>query len=422
MVKVYRQIVLIVNLLRESIIFILLSLRADKLRTFLSIFGVTIGVFSMVSVFSAIDSLKANVKKGIDTFGSTSLIIEEYPWQTESSSNDLKAHKKRPAITIEEFRYLKEHSQNLESVAFLLYINKGVSYKRNSYGNPYVYATTIDWDKIYRINIYKGRYFSQKESASGSPVAIIGDDIGEVLFKNEDPIGKKIKIGNNKVTVIGILKKAGVSLASIFEDDISVLLPLSYARTITSIKSPYTQIFAKPKVGVSREEAILETRYLIKTSRRLKPSQNENFAINEMTFLLNITNGILSKINIGGWVIGAFSLLIGAFGIANIMFVSVKERTCIIGLQRALGAKRYIIIMQFLSEAIVLSVIGGLIGIMICFLLILTIGSFDSFEISLSIYNVVKGVTISFFVGIISGSIPALQAARLNPADAINSI
>lgn len=137
--------------------------------------------------------------------------------------------------------------------------------------------------------------------------------------------------------------------------------------------------------------------------------------------ILDISNELISKINLGGWVIAAFSLLIGAFGIVNIMFVSVKERTSEIGLQRALGAKKYIIVTQFLSEAIVLSAIGGVIGILICIILITTIGSFDSFELSINIFNIIKGLAISFFVGIISGLIPALQAAKLHPADAINS-
>ncbi len=411
---------LVVNLLRESVAFILLLLRVDKFRSFLSIIGVTIGVFSIVSVLSAIDSLKANVKRGLETFGGTSLIIEEYPWQTSSQASN-KITKKRPAITFEDFRFLMERTHNLESLAFLLYVNRGVSYKRVTVGRPYVYATTFDWDKIYRLNIDRGRYFSQKESLLGSPVTIIGDEIAKELFKDENPLGKKIIIGNNKVTVIGVLKKKGISLASIFDDDISVLLTLSYAKTITNIHSHNTQIFAKPKESISREDAILETKHLLKISRRLKPFQDENFAINEMSFLLDISNELISKINLGGWVIAAFSLLIGAFGIVNNMFVSVKERTSEIGLQRALGAKKYIIVTQFLSEAIVLSAIGGVIGILICIILITTIGSFDSFELSINIFNIIKGLAISFFVGIISGLIPALQAAKLHPADAINS-
>lgn len=182
-----------------------------------------------------------------------------------------------------------------------------------------------------------------------------------------------------------------------------------------------TQIFAKPKESIAREEATLETRFLMRTVRRLNPVQKDNFAINEMSFLLNSADEIISKINLVGWIIGGFSLLIGAFGIANIMFVSVKERTNIIGIQKAMGAKKYIILSQFLSEAAVLSIIGGIIGILIVFLLMLIIGSIGFLPMVMSVENIVTGLVVSLFVGIISGYVPALTAARLSPVEAINS-
>ena len=180
-------------------------------------------------------------------------------------------------------------------------------------------------------------------------------------------------------------------------------------------------ITAIPKADVDREEFIQELRNLMRSIRRLKPQQKDSFAINEMTFILNSTKQIFSGINLAGWIIGGFSILIGGFGIANIMFVSVKERTNLIGIQKALGAKKFTILTQFLSEAVFLAIAGGAFGILFVFLVVVALGDIEAFPMKLSIYNIIRGLIISSTIGIIAGFLPAKTAADLNPVDAINS-
>lgn len=259
------------------------------------------------------------------------------------------------------------------------------------------------------------------ETQSSVPVAILGYAVAENLFAGEDPINKIIKLGNSNTRVIGVMKKAGESIVNIFDTDNSVLIPYSYAGTLFNVKRSSAMICLKPHDNVSRDEFIQEMRQLMRAVRRLKPKQKDNFALNEMTFLLNSTKEIFGGINLAGWIIGGFSILIGGFGIANIMFVSVKERTNLIGIQKALGAKKYTILTQFLAEAAVLAIAGGAVGILFVSLLVMAVGSNESFPMQLSAYNVIRGLMISSVIGIVSGFLPAYTAANLNPVDAINS-
>ncbi len=271
------------------------------------------------------------------------------------------------------------------------------------------------------VEIEKGRYFSVFETQSSVPVAILGHSVAENLFAGEEPINKIIKLGNGNTRVIGVMKKAGESIVNIFDTDNSVLIPYSYAGTLFNVKRSESMICLKPKAGVSRDEFIQEIKLLLRAVRRLSPKQKDNFALNEMTFLLNSTKEIFAGISLAGWVIGGFSILIGGFGIANIMFVSVKERTNLIGIQKALGAKKYTILTQFLTEAAVLALAGGAIGILLVSIVVVVFGSSETFPMQLSIYNIIRGLVISSVIGIVSGFLPAYTAANLNPVDAINS-
>lgn len=422
MVSYYRRIQMIFKLMVESISFAFGSLKGDKFRTFLSLFGVTIGIFSIVTVFTAIDALQSNVERGLNSFGSTTVYVQEFPFAPEEGEEyKWWEFRTRPTPKYEEYLFLKANSKTLESVAFVTFTNLSVKYRRNTFSGGFITAPTYEWDKVANVEIENGRYFSMSETQSSIPVAIIGFEVAETLFKGEDPINKIIKVGNSNTRVIGVMRKAGESIVNIFDTDNSVLVPYSYAGTLFNVKRSSAMICLKPQDNISRDEFIQEMRQLMRAVRRLKPKQKDNFALNEMTFLLNSTKEIFGGINLAGWIIGGFSILIGGFGIANIMFVSVKERTNLIGIQKALGAKKYTILTQFLAEAAVLALAGGAVGILFVSLLVLAVGSNESFPMQLSAYNIIRGLLISSVIGIVSGFLPAYTAANLNPVDAINS-
>lgn len=422
MISLYRRISMIVKLIFESISFAFGSLKGDKFRTFLSLFGVSIGIFSIVTVFTAIDALQKNVETGLNSFGSTTLYIQEFPWEApQGEEYKWWEYRKRPAPKLEEYSFIKANSKTSKAVCFVVFTQKNVKYKRNSFGDGFITAPTFEWNMVSNVELEKGRYFSPYETQSSVPVIILGDAVAEALFAGEEPIDKIIKIGNTNARVIGVQKKAGESIVNIFDTDNSILVPYSFGETLFNVKNAGSMICMTPKDDVSRDNFIEETRQLMRAIRRLKPKQSDNFALNEMTFLLKQTESIFGGINLAGWIIGGFSILIGGFGIANIMFVSVKERTNLIGIQKALGAKRYTILTQFLAEAAALALIGGAIGILMVSLIVLAMGNNPSFPMSLSAYNIIRGLLISSIIGIISGFIPAYTAAKLNPVDAINS-
>jgi len=422
MVSLYRRISVIFKLMSESIIFAFGSLKGDKFRTFLSLFGVTIGIFSIVTVFTAIDALRANVETGLQSFGSSTIYIQEFPFAPEPGEEyKWWEFRTRPRPKIEEYVFLRNNSKTAEAAAFITFSNLTVKYKRNSFGDGFVTAHTYDWNKIASSPIELGRYFSVHETQSSVPVCILGHSVAENLFHGEDPINKVVKLGNANVRVIGVLKKEGESIVSIFDTDNSIWVPYTFAGSLFNVKRSSSMICMIPKEGVGRDEFIQEIKQLMRAIRRLKPSQKDNFAVNEMTFLLNTTKEIFTGISLAGWVIGGFSILIGGFGIANIMFVSVKERTNIIGIQKALGAKKYTILTQFLAEAAALAVIGGAGGILLVFLLVSAVGGNETFPMQLSLYNIVRGLMIASVIGIVAGFIPAYTASNLNPVEAINS-
>lgn len=422
MVAFQKKFKMIFKLIIGSIIFAFSSLKGDKFRTFLSLFGVTIGIFSIVTVFTAIDALKSNVESGLQSFGSSTVYVQEFPFAPEEGE-EFKwwEFRMRPRPKYEEYLYLRNNSKTAQAISFFTSKDITIKYKRNSFKDGYIAGTTHDWNRVANIEIEQGRYFSLHETKSSVPVVILGYEVAQSIFQGEDPLNKIIKLGNSNTKVIGVMEKEGESIVSIYDKDNSVLVPYSYASMLYNTKKANAMICLTPKPNITRDEFIQEIKLLMRSIRRLKPKQKDNFAVNEMTFLLDSTKQIFSGIALAGWVIGGFSILIGGFGIANIMFVSVKERTNLIGIQKALGAKNYAILTQFLAEAAALSLVGGAVGILLVFLLILAIGSGEAFPMQLSFYNIIRGLLISSIIGIVAGFIPAYSASKLNPVEAINS-
>ena len=416
-----RNLYILVKLLGESFSFAFVSVKANKLRTFLSLLGITIGIFSIISVFTMVDALEENVRSGIESLGSNVIYIQRVPWYDDSGEFKWWEFRQRPAIKYEEFLAIQNNCKTAESVAFLYSFSRQLKYKNTTTSRIGIAGITYDWDKISAFNIEDGRYFSPMEINSGTNVALIGHTVAKELFGDEPPVGKTFQIAGHKTRVIGLLEKQGNSIVSANDYDNSLITPFNYARTMTNIRYGSPSIAVKAKPGVDLDDMRGEIKMMMRSLRRLKPSQKDNFAINELSTISQQLNPIMDMINLAGWIIGGFAILIGAFGVVNIMFVSVKERTPIIGIQKAMGAKNYFILTQFLYESVLLTLVGGLFGLFIVFAATSVLTHAFDFAISLTLVNILRGILISTIVGVLAGIIPAVVASRLSPVVAIGA-
>ena len=330
MKKFVKELKIVAGLVAESASFAFFSIKSDKLRTFLSLFGVTVGIFSIVAVFCAVDSLKDNIMEGVKSFGSDVVYIDRFPMTAEEDENGEPVawwdYLQRPEITEDNFEFVARNATLAESVVYVIMGNSNVSYKRNSYSNAYLLITTDGLENVMSIDISNGRNFTQREIRGGANVAILGHNVAKELFGDSCPVGKKVKIKGSSAIVIGVLDRQGESMASMVDTDNAIILPLQYGKTVLASSWGAGMMMASPAEGVDRQEFLDELRVLMRTCRGLAPSERDDFAINEMTFLLDMLDSVFRGISRAGWIIGAFSLIIGGFGIANIMFVSVQER------------------------------------------------------------------------------------------------
>jgi putative ABC transport system permease protein len=410
------------KLLRESLIFAYTSVMGNKLRTLLSLLGITIGIFAIISVFTILDSLERNIRDSISVLGDNVVYVQKWPW-TFGPDYPWWVYMRRPVPDLRDYNEILRRAQMAEGVVFSVSTGGLVRYGSTYLENIGIWANTHDFQTIRHFEIQKGRYFSPYESNAGRNLAILGHDIAVNLFGNDEPIGKEIQVSGRKVTVIGVAQREGSNMLGGGSLDEMVLLPLNYARTIVNIRSDRLNpmVMVKSLPDVSNQEMIDELRFILRSSRRLKPTVDDNFALNQASAITQSLDGIFVMINLVGWIIGGFSILVGGFGIANIMFVSVKERTNIIGIQKSLGAKNYFILLQFLYESVLLAVAGGALGLVLIFTGTVLVSTFTEFAITLTLKNIVLGLFVSAVIGVIAGYAPAYSASRLNPVEAINN-
>lgn len=398
------------------------------LRTILSLLGVTVGIFAIISVFTIVDSLEKNVKESFDFLGSGVIYINKWPFTADSSGEyrwwDFW---RRPNPSYNEFKVLEANLKNKTAISISADAG-GIVAKRgnNSYYETELEGCSFGHKDIQEFDIVQGRYFTQNEVTSGRNVCIIGNELVTTLFPNgENPIGKEIKVKNKKFYVIGVLNKEGESFLGFDSKDSYCIIPYDAFRTMYSTGTgAYNERGSVISVkGIEDDIGLVELEGeitgFLRTRRGLKPRDDNNFAINRPEAIANVLSGVFDVFGIAGWIIGGFSILVGGFGIANIMFVSVKERTNIIGIQKSLGAKNYFILFQFLFESVFLSVIGGLGGLLL--VLLITFIPMGSLEVALTFKNIILGLGVSAIIGTVSGIIPAALAARLDPVIAIRS-
>jgi putative ABC transport system permease protein len=408
------------RLLRESFLFAVNSVVVNKLRTFLSLFGITIGIFSIISVFTVIDWMEKSVRDTIATLGENVIYVQKWPW---SFNPDLAWWDimKWPAITTVDYEAVLKNSTKTKDACLYVYQPQNIKYLKNQANEASVLSVTHEFENLRSFEIESGRYFSPEESASGKNVAILGYEIASRLFEKADPIGKQIIVGGHKTNVIGVFKKEGKGGIADSGMDEGTIIPYNFGRNFINMRSRFLNsiVMIKAKDNVPIQELTDEITMVLRAARRLKPEETSNFSINKASMITQGFEGVFSVINIVGWLIGGFSILVGGFGIANIMFVSVRERTNIIGIQKALGAKRFFILFQFLSESVLLSIIGGLLGVLMIFIASLFINYLWELNMYLTFANVILAVVISGIIGIVAGYAPAYSAAKMNPVDAI---
>ncbi|PKV49352.1 putative ABC transport system permease protein [Aquimarina sp. MAR_2010_214] len=410
------------RVLKESFNFAINALINNKLRTFLSLLGVTIGIFSIIGVLAAVDSLKQEIKGSISSLDNSTIYLMRFSF----GPSDIPQWKREqfPDVTFEEYQYINRSMPDLKAASFILNVApETIKYEDNSLSNVEIAPVTNDYYDIEELQVVKGRFYNEQESVSGAPVIVIGDEIANSLFGASDPIGKKVRLYGRKLTVIGVLKKEGTGLFGDSKDTV-VILPVNLVRRVygDNNKSSFPAIIIKPESGIDIPEFVAALKQKVRAYRGLKPNEGDNFFVNQLQGFTDFIDNITGTMSTIGGFIGMFSLLVGGFGIANIMFVSVKERTNLIGIQKALGAKKRFILFQFLFEAIILAIFGGLIGLVLVWLISIFASQFTGdFKFILSTSNMFWGMFSSTIIGLIAGILPALSASKLDPVEAIRT-
>lgn len=400
-----------------------IELKANKLRTFLSLLGITIGIFCIVAVTTVLNSLERNIRTNMATLGSDVIYLSKWPWTDEGGEYKWWQYMNRPVLKIKDLRALEKRAQTLQ-YATLLYDINNMTAKQGPYSIEGIsgYAVTPGFEQMQNFDLQNGRYFMPQELDGGINMVVLGKEVKQELFPSGNPIGKSISLLGRKFTVIGTLKKAGDNVTG-FNFDRCIILSYFVAAAVQDVNSPDAGItlMAKAKPGFRSDDLSAETEGILRALHKINPGDKNDFSINKLSQITEKLNSVFGAINVVGMIIAGFSLLVGGFGIANIMFVTVKERTKIIGLKKAIGAKQAAILIEFLMEAIALCIFGGIIGILFVFLLSLIMTYGLDFKVTLSIGNILLGVIVATVIGLIAGFIPAFIASRMDPVVAIRS-
>lgn len=383
------------------------------MRSILATLGIVIGIIAVTVLQTAIEGINRAFEKSISAVGADVLYIQKFEW---FGKEDWEVYRNRRDIDWQQFKYFVENIQSAESVAPTVGTSAVVTYQDFSTENVFILGTTSEYQKTVGLNIDEGRFFTQQESDGGWAVCIIGYDVRDAFFENVEPIGKYIQINGNKFKIIGVNEKMG-SMLGLFSLDNRIIIPIQKFFKIFGTKRSITINVKAPDVTLL-EDIKEESRAVMKRARRITVGEKEDFGINQQEAFRQTYDSLTSLIKTIGTAITLLALLVGSIGIANIMFVSVKERTREIGIRKAIGAKRSIILLQFLIESVTICLIGGFIGLSIAFPISLLIDAF-LLPTAMPLWVVGLALIISIASGIISGFFPAFQASKLDPVDSL---
>jgi len=415
---------ILLRLIIESFSFSFDSLRANKLRTILSLLGITIGIFAIISVFTVIDSLEKYLRESLNSLGTNMVYVQKWPWTPPEGESEYPWWKylNRPVPKVEETDEILKRSTSAEQAAFLFGFNSTIQYGGATAENTEVTASTYELVNLWNLNVERGRYFTESEMNNGSPMALIGAELAERLFGDENPVGKDVKVKGRRVLIIGIYTRKGTDRFGTSMDK-RLHISTNLAASMVDFRNRETgqTIVVKAKGNIDNDLFVADLEGILRSIHQLRPLEENDFAINEVSVISSRFDAFFLVFNVAGSVIGGFSILVGGFGIANIMFVSVKERTHLIGIQKSLGAKRYFILLEFIFEAVILSLIGGMVGLVLVFIGSSVVSGMSEMHLLLSLKNVAVGLFVSGTIGLIAGFVPAWIASRLDPVTAINA-
>lgn len=400
------------------------QLTGNKLRTFLSLLGISIGIFCIIGVLSAVESLEKSVSGSLAKLGDDVVYVDKWPWR--DASNDWWELMKRPFPDYDDYEALKERMPSASLVAYWTVPGtKTLKYQKETVEGGFLVVGTYELGQLFSLGMEKGRYWTNSEYKGGADKLLLGATISEELFGALEPVGKTIKMGGRKYEVIGVLESSKGDLINPLDFDDAIMVTYNNAARFINLKNRNSfggNVGVKAREGIPVPQLEDDIRGVMRSARRLRPREEDNFAMNKLSMIADAIGGIFSALNIVGGLIGLFSIIVGAISVANIMFVSVKERTSLIGVKKALGARRSVILLEFLTESVILCIVGGLMGLLLVVIGTTAISAaLESFTISLSAFYAFVGVGLSAIIGIIAGFIPAIQAAKMDPVEAMRN-
>lgn len=395
----------------------------NKLRTFLSLFGITIGIFCIIGVLATVNSLEHNIQNEVKSLGTNTIYVDkwdysagggpDYPWWK---------YVNRPSPKYEEMKQIKARTQGAKFAAFAINVQDKLEYGGNVLSNVKIYGVSEDYDDIQPVDIRYGRYISQSEFTHGSNAVVIGNDVAEKLYGSaEIASGKHVSTRGKDMIVIGVIRKQGKQMIGGWDFDQSIIIPYAFGRTIMNELKADPLIMVQGLDNLSSKALKDELTGTMRAIHKLPPGKDEDFSLNDINDFSDAISEAFVGMNIGGWAIAALSLIVGMFGVANIMFVSVRERTGQIGLKKALGARKHVILAEFLLESAFLCIIGGLIGLALVFGLTQLLSMALNFPVFVSTGYMFLAIGICIIVGIVAGFVPAMQAAKMDPVEAMRS-
>ncbi len=399
--------------IKEGIVISLNAIRANKVRSFLATLGIVIGITTVTTLQTAIEGINRAFEKSISAVGADVLYIQKFEW---FGKEDWDVYRNRRDIDWQQYEYFADNMNGAESVSPTVGTGTTVTYGDFTSENIPVFGTTEEYQRTLGLDVAEGRFFTKRESDGGWAVCVIGYDIRESFFEGRDPIGKVIQVNGHNFKIIGTYDKMG-SMLGLFSLDNRVIIPIKKFFKIFGTRRSLTINVKAPSVD-ALDDTKEEVRSVMKRARRIPLGGKDDFGVNQQEAFKQTYESLTGLIKTIGTAITLLSLIVGSIGIANIMFVSVKERTKEIGIRKAIGAKRVTILLQFLIEAVTICVVGGLLGLFIAFPISLLINAF-LLPTAMPLWVIVLSLFISAIAGVLAGFFPAWTASKLDPVDAL---